>query len=626
MPATPSNQPAPLVAFLDAFWRDVDNAVVQPLPDYLVRFPGDDAAIEREYRAAIGLNSKRPRSSAERSEDHLGPYRILREIGRGGQASVYLAEDQRLHRQVALKVLSPGHGIDEGRLNRFRREAEITSRLNNPGICPVYAAGEDHGVLWIAMAYVEGEPLASKISTAREHAASDSTSVIEIPERADLSEAAPTSDHRDEPPSWPKTWSEIARVLELFEEIARTLHVAHEHGVIHRDIKPGNIMVTEDGAPVILDFGLAQDIEHDLPTLTVTGDLLGTPAYVSPEQLAAQRIRLDRRTDVYSLGISLFECLTLRRPFEAPTRDALYQAILTREAPDLRSLNPAIPADLRVVVATAIEKDRNRRYHTALDLAEELRRVRMHEPIVAKPVGILVRLQRWAQRNRAAASLIVAITLTSVIGLWRLSAVSDALLKESIYNGARMQADILEEVNDFYSEIVGGLDPAHVQLTHDFADRKGSLPLPATFTIEAGRRISGSESGMQVRLYSDHPFPWRRPGGPTDDFERRAIEDLRRDPAAAVNLFETLDGRPVLRYARARVMKQSCVDCHNSRQDSPKMDWKVGDVRGVLEIIRPLDREAAQSRESLTGTFLTVFGGLGLALALCVLVLLASRR
>ena len=130
---------------------------------------------------------------------------------------------------------------------------------------------------------------------------------------------------------------------------------------------------------MILDFGLAQEVEGDQPTLTMTGDLMGTPAYMSPEQIAAQRITIDRRTDVYSLGVSLYECLTLRRPFDAPTRERLYQAILTKDPADARELNPALPGDVKVVLETALEKDRDRRYQTALDFAEDLRRVRMHE-------------------------------------------------------------------------------------------------------------------------------------------------------------------------------------------------------------------------------------------------------
>jgi serine/threonine protein kinase len=409
---------SPLGAFRAAFRADAQARSIRPLADYLTRFPGADKAIAAAYQTFIegGQHGTRPATEPP-SADRIAHFRIIRELGRGGQATVYLAEDTRLQRQVALKVLAPGHGIDPGRLDRFRREAEIASKLNNSGICPIHEAGEDRGVLWIAMAYVVGEPLSAKIATAREHAASDSTSVIDLADSEKTAEAMPLTRKGPEPASGPKTWTEIARVLRLFEEAARIMHVAHEHGVIHRDMKPGNIMVTGDGAPVILDFGLAQDIERDLPTLTLTGDLFGTPAYMSPEQLAAHRIKLDRRTDVYSLGVSLFECLTLRRPFEAPTREGLYQAIMTKEPPDLRRLNPGLPADLRVVIATAIEKDRDRRYQSALHLAEELRRVRIHEPIVAKPVGPIVRLQRWAQRSPALAMAVAGLFAVLAIGL-----------------------------------------------------------------------------------------------------------------------------------------------------------------------------------------------------------------
>ena len=172
--------------------------------------------------------------------------------------------------------------------------------------------------------------------------------------------------------------------------------------------------MTEDGDPVILDFGLARVLDTDQLSLTQTGDLVGTPAYMSPEQLAAERIQLDQRTDIYSLGASLYECLTLRRPFKAASRTLLYHAIMTEDAPDPRRMNDAIPRDLSVVIATALEKSRDRRYQTALAFAEDLRRVRAKKPIVARRVGPLRRIARWSRRNPAP-SLTLAVLLTEIV-------------------------------------------------------------------------------------------------------------------------------------------------------------------------------------------------------------------
>jgi eukaryotic-like serine/threonine-protein kinase len=318
----------------------------------------------------------------------IGPYSVLEELGRGGQGVVYLAEDTRLNRKVALKVIETvGQDMPSDRLERFRREAEAASRLDHPNICGIHEAGEADGVPYIAMRYVEGETLADQIGAARDK-------------------------HDSGTDSTPSTREHIHAVLHRIEKVARALHVAHELGLIHRDIKPGNIMLTGDEEPVVLDFGLARDefSDGDL-SLTVSGDLLGTPAYMSPEQLMAQRIPLDRRTDIYSLGATLYECLTLRRPFEALTRAELYQSILTDQPASATSMNRAIPRDLQVVIETALEKNRDRRYQTALDFAEDLRRVREYEPIRAKPIGRLLLLKRWTQRHPVATVIVSALVV-----------------------------------------------------------------------------------------------------------------------------------------------------------------------------------------------------------------------
>ena len=355
------------------------------------------------------------RSGDELSAEKIGPYSIVRELGRGGQGLVYLAEDTRLGRRVALKVLTSWGAATEQVVERFRREAAIASRLEHPGICTVYETGTAQGVPYMAMRLVEGESLSNRIATSTTEGVSEALSFIDLEDEeptADTEADAPTSDTAAQ-----TTQAEILRIAKLMEAAARALHTAHEAGVIHRDIKPGNIMITPDGDPVLLDFGLARESDGDQPTLTQTGDIFGTPAYMAPEQLLAQRMQVDRRADVWALGVTLFECLCLKRPFEAPTRDGLYQQILHRDPPDLRKLNKSIPKDLAVIVQTATEKDRDRRYQTALDFAEDLRRFRTFEPIQAKPVGQLTKLVRWTQRNPAVATLTAALFFAMATGL-----------------------------------------------------------------------------------------------------------------------------------------------------------------------------------------------------------------
>jgi adenylate cyclase len=187
---------------------------------------------------------------------------------------------------------------------------------------------------------------------------------------------------------------------------------------------------------------------------------------------------------------------------------------------------------------------------------------------------------------------------------------------------------MLDEANKYYSaEVVERAKLKGVEATHDYALRKGTIPLPATGTIELSQRISErSESGVQVRLYSDHPFRTRTDGGPKDDFEREALGRLRDDPSGPFYRFEEVQGRPSLRYAKAQRMEQTCVQCHNGHTDSTKKDWKEGEVVGVLEIIRPLDRDTARAREGLRLTLVLMAAICGSLLGLSVLVLFVGNR
>jgi hypothetical protein len=318
-----------------------------------------------------------PDSSADDST-RIGPYRTLRELGRGGQAIVWLAEDSRIGRQVALKVMPPLGPGGEDAMRRFRREAEVAARLEHPAICGVLEADLDRGTPYIAMRYVAGETLAKRISAARE-------SNSDVPDAAAL------------------------RELALFvEKCARALHSAHEAGIIHRDIKPANLMRTPEGEPVILDFGLAREEDGVGHTLSASGEVSGTPAYMSPEQMTG-RARTDRRSDVWSLGIVLYEMATFAHPFASATREGLFQAILSTDVPDPRRVNPAIDRDFATILETATAKERDRRYQTALDFAEDLGHWLANEPIRARPAGRFERVARWVQRKPALAASLGAI-------------------------------------------------------------------------------------------------------------------------------------------------------------------------------------------------------------------------
>jgi serine/threonine protein kinase/WD40 repeat protein len=409
MPAEDAERPidaAEVFDFLDEYARDAERGRVKRLAEYLARYPGHEEPIAREF---VRLRAEdQPAEAAQASaavdgdgvdgQRRIGPYRLVRELGAGGQGAVWLSEDTRIAREVALKFMPSSFALlSADRRRRMQREAEVVSRLQHPSICPVYEAQIDHDPPYIAMRYVEGETLAGAISRAR---------------RDDRGGALPLP---------PRNGVELRRVLSFVERAARALHAAHEAGVIHRDIKPGNIMVTPQGEPVLLDFGQARDEHAELDQRTRSGEVFGTPMYMSPEQVAGSSSGVDRRTDVWSLGTSLFEALTLVPPFLGDSVPAVLLAIQRDALPSARRQNPALEEDVEVVLETALEKDLARRYSTALEFAEDLRRVREYEPIRARSAGPMLRLKRWAQRQPALAASIALIIGSLSTGLvWTL--------------------------------------------------------------------------------------------------------------------------------------------------------------------------------------------------------------
>jgi hypothetical protein len=532
---------------------------------------------------------RRIAAALARGPFRLGKFELLEELGSGSFGTVFRARDTELDRTVAIKIQRAGALNHEADDDRFLREARSAAQLKHPHIVALYETGKtEEGICYLVSEYVEGRTLEQRLRERRE----------------DLRAAAV-----------------------LAATLADALHYAHSKGVVHRDIKPANVMIDAAGQPHIMDFGLAKRDTGEV-TVTQSGDLMGTPAYMSPEQACGQGHYVDARSDIFSLGVVLYELLTGERPFQGHRRMVLLQVL--EEDPRMpRRLNDRIPRDLETICLKAMARAPARRYPTARDMADDLHRFLAGETIRARPVGVPERVWRWGRRNPVATSLALAVVLGLAAGLLHLSRLSGFLLRQTALDSASMHAEMLERMNALYSDAVATPMSAHgVQVTHDYQNRPGAIPLPATFTIDLGKAMHDSKYGMQVRLYSDFPFRTRKDGGAQDDFERQALQALRGDPTVPVHRFEVYDGRHVLRHATARLMQESCVGCHNTHPDSTKTDWKVGDVRGVLEIIHPLERDVARTRDGLRGTFvlMAVIGGAFLALAMFITVLSHVRR
>ena len=389
-----------VVEFLYRLTSDLEQGTLLSLAEYLALFPGHDEAVAREFLDLVrqstrfgselesgGIRLGREGDTLEGEEDggrSLGPYRLLEELGRGGQGSVYLAEDVRLDRRVALKVLETGVLGSETQLMRFRREAEVASRLEHPGLCTVHDVGEEGGHHYIAMRYLEGGSLAQRIATS----------------------------------SMPEDAASIEAALVTVEKVARALHKAHEARVVHRDVKPSNIMLDGEGEPVVVDFGFARDELTSQETLTRSGSVFGTPAYMSPEQLSGYTKPLDRRTDVYALGVTLYELLTHRLPYEAPTVQALGVLVRMAPVPDARKRNPSLGRELCVVLQTAMEKELERRYASAEAFADDLRNLLEHRPIQARPASLGLRARRWVKRNPAPTGALLVGLVALLLTAW----------------------------------------------------------------------------------------------------------------------------------------------------------------------------------------------------------------
>jgi eukaryotic-like serine/threonine-protein kinase len=368
----------------------------------------------------LPLPSPEPRTA-------VADYEILEEVGRGGMGVVYKVRHRRLNRVVALKML-PGRALaGPEELQRLRREAEVLARLNHPNIVPVYDSGEWDGQPYFAMEFVDGGTLDRKLG------------------------------------GLPRPAREAVTVVET---LARAVHFAHQHGVVHRDLKPGNVLLTSDGTPKISDFGLAKLLEGDAGQARSEA-VMGTPPYMAPEQAAGRSKEMGPTTDVYALGAILYEMLTGRPPFQGESRDATLEQVRSQEPVSPRRVQPRVPRELELICLKCLEKGPGRRYSSAAVLAEELRRFLANEPLIhTRATPLWEQAVKWARRRPAAAALlavsgVAALALVGIgVGAWYqaklsgvnadLEAVNTTLL--AAQNQLQEKKDLAER-NDYYHRI-----------------------------------------------------------------------------------------------------------------------------------------------------------------------------
>jgi len=515
----------------DEFIERLNRGGQPDIEDYARRYPQIATFIRQMFPALQLMRLPAPEALATSDDSSepangtqcLGDFRILRQIGRGGMGIVYEAEQVSLGRRVALKVLPFAGALDARQLQRFKNEAQAAAHLQHQNIVPVYFVGCERSVHFFAMQFVDGQTLAQVIAELRRQQGKVASRVALAPGVASEDQPAsrvasapeakiedggskiqngvsdptptgtytpesdgsnglkeevkqPTIDDRcsDTIPAKPQSSTLNPRFSSFFRTVAQlgiqaaeAIDHAHQMGVIHRDIKPGNILLeTNSPSPLggegwgegatprlwITDFGLAQFQAG--AELTMTGDLIGTLRYMSPEQALAKRVIVDHRTDIYSLGATLYELLTLRPPYEGNDRQELLRRIAFEEPKPLRRINPRIPAELETIVLKALEKNPADRYATAKELADDLRRFLEDKPIHARRPTVRQRLSKWGRRHqtvvRSAMVLLALTTAGLAVSTFLIARERDAA--RAAGKKASQEAAISKAINEFITE------------------------------------------------------------------------------------------------------------------------------------------------------------------------------
>ncbi len=462
------------------------------------------------------LSDQGPQRDQEPQHDHepqrLGDFRLIRQIGRGGMGIVYEAEQVSLHRKVAIKLLPFAAVLDTNQIARFQHEASAAAQLHHPHIVPIYAVGQQRGVHYYAMQLIVGHSLDEGIEWLRNPQA--------------------TLDDRRFSAVYPEHASRsfIDFVITVGIQAAEALHAAHEAGIIHRDVKPSNLMIDTQQKLWVTDFGLAR-CQHE-KNLTRTGDLVGTMRYMSPEQARGQSMLVDHRSDLYSLGATLYELLALRPAVPGEDAIDLLKHIEHHEPERLRLHCPTAPLDLETVIAKAMAKNREDRYWTAADFAADLRRVLQGEPTVARPPSYLQLASRWIASHRRGAAVTVFVLLLAMIGLL----ISNLMISR--------QKQIAEEniikQEKYFQQAHEAVEQFGLRMAEQLADVPGAEPLRKDILQEALEYYQefAVQAQHDPRLVSDLALTYSKIGTLSDKLG--SADEAIRSLQSAQLLFERL--------------------------------------------------------------------------------------